>query len=40
MMDEHVHKCEQARGVWGYAPLGKFLELGASEMAMFEPKYH
>ena len=28
MRDERTLKCEQVRGVWGYAPPGKFLKLG------------
>ena len=36
--DEHMHKCEQDREVWGTCFLGKFLHSEIASEAMFGPK--
>ena len=32
VMDEGMHKCEEARGLWGHVPPGKFLKIRHSEI--------
>ena len=32
--DERMLKCEQARGVWGHTPPGRFLKLGALRLLL------